>query len=218
MEDKYFLTSFENVSGETIPAPVIRHSNECKQYNIKKKGGRGKGKEKEKETEEKKKQKGEDKNKDKEKEEYKDKKEEIYGLEEVEGEKEENEDEKDKYLCINFNKFNGLCYDKIIPCLDDTQLNFSIGESLMYVANFYLEKKIISKQFYNRIFHSFQLALFQVLSEVGEDNKNKWNMRGKILNMKKENNINIIYVENASLSIRTIKMYVPLLKIKAIDL
>lgn len=206
MDDTHFISSFQNLNGKNVPAPLIRHSDECKQYNIRRRNMR---RTTEKKTEIKKEA------IEMKKETVDRKKEKDTGNEE---EKEEQEVIDDKYMCINFNKYNRFCYENVIPFLDDTHLNFSLGESLMYVANFYLQKKIIDKQFYNRILHSFQMALIEVLSEVNDDKKNKWNLRGKLLNIKKENKVSILYVENVSLSIRTIKKHIPLLKIKAIDL
>lgn len=208
MDDNYFIPSSQNLNGKNVPAPLIRHSDECKQHNIRRKMRRL--------TEEK----TEIKKKaiEMEKTVANIKNEKDKGDIEVKEEEEKEEEAYDKYMCININKYNRMCYENIIPLLDDTHLNFSLGESLMYVANFYLQKKIINKQLYNRILHSFQMALIEVLSEVSDDKKNKWNLRGKLINIKKENKLSILYVENASLSVRTIKIHIPLLKIKAIDL
>lgn len=211
MDGNYFISPFQNLNGKNVPAPLIRHSDECKQHNIRRKMRKMEEEktEVEKKTIEMKKEAVDRKNEK-----------DTSNMEEKEKDEVEEEEEEmyDKYMCININRYNRLCYENIIPFLDDTHLNFSLGESLMYVATFYLQKKIIDKQLYNRILHSYQMALIEVLSEVSDDKKNKWNLRGKLLNIKKENKVSILYVENVSLSVRTIKIHIPLLKIKAIDL
>ncbi|CRG96887.1 conserved Plasmodium protein, unknown function [Plasmodium gallinaceum] len=127
-------------------------------------------------------------------------------------------DEDKKYFCININKFNGKCYHKKISIIDQTHLHLTLGESLIYILNIYLQKKIISKCLYNRILYSFQLAIIEILSEVKESKENKWNIKGKLINSKKENNTQLFYLENAFLSLKNIILHVPLLKIKSIDI
>ncbi|CRG99551.1 conserved Plasmodium protein, unknown function [Plasmodium relictum] len=132
-----------------------------------------------------------------------------------------NEDKKNnykKYFCINLNKFNGKCYHKKISLIDETHLHLTLGESLIYILNIYLQKKIINKNLYNRILYSFQLAIIEILSEIKESKVNKWNIKGKLINSKKENNIQLFYVENAFLTFKKIILHVPLLKIKSIDI
>ncbi|CAX64267.1 hypothetical protein PFAG_02603 [Plasmodium falciparum Santa Lucia] len=130
----------------------------------------------------------------------------------------DKENKEHKYVCINFHTFNKKCYHKNIRLLDHTHLDFTLGESLMYLLNVYLQNKIITKHLYNRMFYSFQLAIIEVISKLKEGKEYKWNIKGKLINSKKENNIQIVYIENAFLSFKSIVLHAPLLKIKSIDI
>ncbi|KOB60462.1 hypothetical protein PFHG_02222 [Plasmodium falciparum HB3] len=108
----------------------------------------------------------------------------------------DKENKEHKYVCINFHTFNKKCYHKNIRLLDHTHLDFTLGESLMYLLN----------------------AIIEVISKLKEGKEYKWNIKGKLINSKKENNIQIVYIENAFLSFKSIVLHAPLLKIKSIDI
>ncbi|VWU53364.1 conserved protein, unknown function, partial [Hepatocystis sp. ex Piliocolobus tephrosceles] len=58
--------------------------------------------------------------------------------------------------------------------------------------------------------------IIKTLSELS-GSKDKLHIKGKLINYKKENNIQLIYVENVSLTFHKIILHIPLLKIKSID-
>ncbi|EUR72190.1 hypothetical protein PFBG_02692 [Plasmodium falciparum 7G8] len=58
----------------------------------------------------------------------------------------------------------------------------------------------------------------KIISKLKEGKEYKWNIKGKLINSKKENNIQIVYIENAFLSFKSIVLHAPLLKIKSIDI
>ncbi|SOV14510.1 conserved Plasmodium protein, unknown function [Plasmodium sp. gorilla clade G2] len=130
----------------------------------------------------------------------------------------DKENNQHKYICMNIHTFNRKCYHKNIRLLDHTHLQFTLGESLMYLLNIYLQNKIITKNLYNRMLYSFQQAIIEVISKLKEGKEYKWNIKGKLINSKKENNIQIVYIENAFLSFKSIVLHAPLLKIKSIDI
>ncbi|CAG9480804.1 conserved Plasmodium protein, unknown function [Plasmodium vivax] len=213
MEETFFLQNFENINEESIPSPLIHHSADCRGANSargKPRAGAQSGQRRGGE-----------------------------GLAEgqpdgqlvssstsrvashltgrLTGESAATP-RKDNYLCINANAFNGKCYRKQIPILDDIHLRFSLGESLAYLLNAYLRRGLIQRALYNKLVHSFQVAIIATLRQLKESRGSKWTIKGRLINFKKENNVQLFYVENAVLSFGKVVLHVPLLKMKSIDL
>ncbi|ANQ07387.1 Uncharacterized protein PCOAH_00015700 [Plasmodium coatneyi] len=190
MEETFFLQNFENINEESIPAPLIHHSADCREVNStrgKSRAGTQSGQ--------------------------------RHSNEDLaEGQRDDPTSRKDNYLCINANAFNGKCYRNQIPILDDIHLHFTLGESLAYLLNAYLRKGLIQRPLYNKLVHSFQVAIIGTLRQLKESRGSKWTIKGKLINFKKENNIQLFYVENAVLSFGKFVLHVPLLKMKSIDL
>ncbi|GAB65910.1 hypothetical protein PCYB_074110, partial [Plasmodium cynomolgi strain B] len=61
-------------------------------------------------------------------------------------------------------------------------------------------------------------AIIGTLCQLKQSKGSKWTIKGKLINVKKENNVQLFYVENAVLSFGKIVIHVPLLKMKSIDL
>ncbi|KEG01954.1 conserved Plasmodium protein, unknown function [Plasmodium vinckei vinckei] len=199
MDEKiFFLQTYENIHEGTLPSPLIKHSNECKRLNNKRKK---KNEHLASSTISK-----EESNKS-----------ELIPISHNPNNSDDKNGDTYQYICINRNKFNGKCYHKKIPIINDIHLNFTIAESLIYILNFYLQKNIISLNLYNRMLYSFQMAMIETLNELKEAKDSKWNIKGTLINYKKENNIQLLYVENAFLSLNNIIIHTPLLKIKSID-
>ncbi|GAW80402.1 hypothetical protein, conserved [Plasmodium gonderi] len=223
MEENFFLQNFENINEASIPSPIINHSSECRKFNsLRKKSRQGgtspgalpkTGQGNRKEEKEEKEENEVEKEENEEKEEKEGKKD-----DDIEVDDEYPDEGKDNYLCINANAFNGKCYHKKIPILDDIHLRFTLGESLTYLLNAYLQRGLIKRVLYNKILHTFQIAIISILLQLKESRGNKWTIKGKLINFKKENNVQLLYVENAVLSFSKIVLHVPLLKIKSIDL
>ncbi|EUD64681.1 hypothetical protein C922_04937 [Plasmodium inui San Antonio 1] len=201
MEETIFLQNFENINEESLPSPLIRHSADCRGVNSARGKARGRA------------QSGQ-----------------RHG---GEGLAEDQMDDQlasgltsqsdpaapeRSYLCINANAFNGKCYRKQIPIIDDIHLRFSLGESLAYLLNAYLRKGLIQRALYNKMVHSFQVAIIAKLRQLKESRSNKWTIKGRLINFKKENNVQLLYVEDAVLSLGKFVLHVPLLKMKSIDL
>ncbi|CAA9987615.1 conserved Plasmodium protein, unknown function [Plasmodium knowlesi strain H] len=197
MEETFFLQNFENINEESIPAPLIHHCADCREVNSARRKIRGGTQSEQRHGNE--------------------------GLAEdqMDGQLATQSDppsRKDNYLCINANAFNGKCYRNQIPILDDIHLRFTLGESLTYLLNAYLRKGLIHRTLYNKMVHSFQVAIIGTLRQLKESRGKKWTIKGKLINFKKENNIQLFYVENAVLSFGKFVLHVPLLKMKSIDL
>lgn len=207
MEDEaFFISTFEHIGAASIPAPIIYHSKECESYNRQKKI------------------------KKKQNEKNKEMKQEKEGIKEennliVHGNTGQNAVSKETgmeeiepiYECINFYKCNGLCHEKKMPPLDDTHLNFFLGETLIYLANFYLQKGVIDKTLFNRLVHSYMMAIFDVLNNMEVSKEKELCIRGKLINCKKENNINILYIEGATIKNDSVFFLTPLLKVKVME-
>ncbi|KJP86774.1 hypothetical protein AK88_03588 [Plasmodium fragile] len=201
MEETFFLQNFENINEESIPSPLIHHSADCREVNFARGKPRARAQSGQRHRDE--------------------------GLAEdqMEGQlascmtsQSDPAARKDNYLCINANTFNGKCYRKQIPILDDIHLRFSLGESLAYLLNAYLRKGLIERTLYNKMVHSFQVAIIATLRQLKESRGSKWTIKGRLINFKKENNIQLFYVEDAVLSFGKFVLHVPLLKMKSIDL
>ncbi|SBS82410.1 conserved Plasmodium protein, unknown function [Plasmodium ovale curtisi] len=229
MDNNYFLQTFEDVNEGTLPAPLIRHSHECRSFNNRR---RWKGK------------KGVTSTAD------------PYLADPIHAEDDRNDNEEENsegcsstYMCINTNKYNGKCYHKKMAVISDLHLHLTLGEALTYLLNFYLQKRIINRNFYNRLLNSFQLvksrgtlrrhveaqereigqqslfatfffrrrAIIDTLNDLKDSKETRWRIKGTLLNSKKENNIHLLCVENAFLSLNKIVLHLPLLKIKSID-
>ncbi|SBT35521.1 conserved Plasmodium protein, unknown function [Plasmodium ovale wallikeri] len=204
MDNNYFLQTFEDVNEGTLPAPLIRHSHECRSFNNMRRRKSKKGVTSTADT-------------------YLE--DPIHAEDDRNDNEEEEEEEKKKksegwsgtYMCVNTNKYNGKCYHKKMAVISDLHLHLTLGEALTHLLNFYLQKKIISRNFYNRLLHSFQLAIIDTLNDLKDSKETRWRIKGTLLNSKKENNIHLLCVENAFLSLNKIVLHLPLLKIKSID-
>ncbi|SBT34295.1 conserved Plasmodium protein, unknown function [Plasmodium ovale wallikeri] len=145
MDNNYFLQTFEDVNEGTLPAPLIRHSHECRSFNNMRRRKSKKGVTSTADT-------------------YLE--DPIHAEDDRNDNEEEEEEEKKKksegwsgtYMCVNTNKYNGKCYHKKMAVISDLHLHLTLGEALTHLLNFYLQKKIISRNFYNRLLHSFQLV------------------------------------------------------------
>ncbi|ETB60037.1 hypothetical protein, variant 2 [Plasmodium yoelii 17X] len=141
MDEKiFFLQTYENIHEGTLPSPLIKHSDECKRLN----------------------------NKRKKKNEHLDnsivskkeiRKSDLISITHNTNNSDDKNGDTNQYICINRNKFNGKCYHKKIPIINDVHMNFTIAESLIYILNFYLQKNIINLNLYNRMLYSFQLVM-----------------------------------------------------------